>query len=196
MRRCRVVAVEPNQEMASIARRELGGHPGFETILATAEQTGLAPKSVDSIVVAQAFHWFEAVDAAREFRRILRPPGKVAVIWNRRQLRGHRFLEAYEGFLQRWSTDYDDVNSRYEPAALAALFGAELPTEASFPNHQELNLDGLRRRILSCSYIPGPGHRHHEAMLAGIEPLFDEHATDGHVTLLYDAVAYVGPPAS
>src|SRR5690242_5460636 len=55
----RVSAIEPNPEMRAAAERALGGHPGFQSIAATAEATTLPAHSMNIIVAGQAFHWFD-----------------------------------------------------------------------------------------------------------------------------------------
>jgi len=78
----RVFAVEPNDAMRGAAEAELSGHPSLTSVKGTSEQTGLEDGSVDLITCAQSFHWFEPEGARREFRRILRPGGGVALVWN------------------------------------------------------------------------------------------------------------------
>ena len=39
---------------------------------------------VDLVSAGQAFHWFDRVEARREFARILKPGGWVALLWNER----------------------------------------------------------------------------------------------------------------
>lgn len=55
----RVTAVEPNRAMREAAERTLGGEPNFRAVPGAAEATGLADRSVDFIVCAQSFHWFD-----------------------------------------------------------------------------------------------------------------------------------------
>src|SRR5437899_1233764 len=76
---CTVFAVEPNAAMRSAAEQWLGDFPRFQSIAGTAEATTLAEHSVDAVVAAQAFHWFDAASARREFQRILKPRGWVAL---------------------------------------------------------------------------------------------------------------------
>lgn len=77
-----VYAIEPNAAMRAVAQRKHAAHPSFRSVNAPAEATGLPGRSVDLIVVGQALHWFDPLAARREFSRILRPPGRLAVLWN------------------------------------------------------------------------------------------------------------------
>src|SRR5690242_5800481 len=69
---CEVVAVEPNPDMREAAVAWLGGSPRFRAVDGAAEATGLPAASVDMVVCAQAFHWFDVEGARREFRRVLK----------------------------------------------------------------------------------------------------------------------------
>jgi SAM-dependent methyltransferase len=69
-----VIGVEPNDAMREAGVRELAGMGArFRSVDASAEETGLAPGSVDFVTAGQAFHWFEPAKTRAEFLRILRP---------------------------------------------------------------------------------------------------------------------------
>jgi SAM-dependent methyltransferase len=192
----RVFAVEPNRAMAEEAVRRLGGHPLFRDMDGRAEATGLEPGQVDVIVVAQAFHWFDAARTREEFRRILKPEGWVVLVWNIRRVDTTPFLRDYEALLRRFGTNYDEVSSRYQDeAALTALFGPGGYRTRRFDNRQTFDLAGLRGRLLSSSYAPPPGHPRHEPMLAALTSLFEAHQVQGHVAFEYDTHVYYGRPA-
>ena len=191
-RGCRVWAVEPNDEMRSAAEQALRDREGFVSVAGSAEETGLGSGSIDLATAAQAFHWFDLEATGRELRRILVPGGRAAVIWNHRRLAG-AFLEDYEAFLLEWATDYRAVRASYDVAdRLGELVAAGTAERAVFANHQDLDLEGLRARLLSSSYMPGAGHPRSAAMLAAAARLFDEHQHGGVVRLEYDCILHLG----
>lgn len=184
-----VLLVEPNEAMAEAAGSLLGERA--RVLKAPAEATTLGADSVDLAVAGQAFHWFDAQATARELDRILRKPRRLALLWHRRRLTGAPFLEAYEAFLSEWGVDYQDVKATYERSEdIRTVFAGSPPAPVSFEYPQRLDREGLVHRILSCSYMPGPDHERHGAMLAGIDRLFDDHAERGQVVLSYDTVVY------
>jgi len=188
-----VYGVEPNQAMAAVAVADLGPSGRFHPVDGRAEATGLGEGSVDLVTAGQAFHWFAVPEARAEFRRILRPGGGVALVWNLRRLDSTPFLRDYEAFLRRWSTDYDEVSQRYaEPGALSALFGPAGWREHAFENVQRFDLEALRGRLLSSSYTPREGDPRRAPMLAELPALFAAHARDGAVAFEYDTRLFVG----
>ena len=189
----RVTAVEPNAAMRAAAEQWLGNHPNFRALDGRADATGLADASVDLIVVAQAFHWFDEAATRREFARILRPGGLAAIVWNTRHLGGTPFLEGYEALLQRYGTDYTSVAERYaDEPRMRAWFGAGFRGTARFDHGQRLDFDELKGRLMSSSYAPAVGHPQHAPMLDALRTLFDATAVDGRIDFTYDTRAYVG----
>jgi SAM-dependent methyltransferase len=188
-----VVAVEPNPAMRAAADRWLGHYPGYSSVAGTAEATSLPDGSVDLVTAAQAFHWFDAAEAQREFARILKPNGLIVLMWNSRLLDATPFLAGYEALLQRFSDDYQSVAERYaDDDSMTAWFAGRLAHKASFPNAQRLDFDGLKGRLMSSSYAPKAGHPNHEPMLAALRELFDRTAHDGAVEFLYETCVYTG----
>jgi SAM-dependent methyltransferase len=187
-----VYGVEPNRAMAAAAEAAFAGDPKFHSIDGRAEATGLPPLSVDLVAAGQAFHWFEVAKAREEFRRVLRPPFRVALVWNLRRADTTPFLRAYEAFLHRWAIDYREVSARYAvPKALRDLFGGDYANR-TFENAQVFDLEGLQGRLLSSSYAPPPSHERHRPMLRALAELFATHAEGGHVSFEYDTEVYFG----
>ena len=181
-----VHAVEPNPEMRGAAERSLGTAPLFRSVAARAEDTTLPPASVDLIAAGQAFHWFDREAARREFRRILRPRGFVALVWNERASDTTPFLRDYEALLRRWSTDYDEVDHRQVTGeVLGAFYGPGGLRDATFHHSQHFDLEGLTGRLLSSSYVPEPGEPGYEPMLAACRDLFERYRSGDTVAFEY-----------
>jgi SAM-dependent methyltransferase len=187
-----VVAVEPNEAMREACEELAEQDPRLQCIPGTAEATGLASNSVDLITVGQAMHWFDLKQTRIEFSRVLTPSGWCAVIYNNRRMGGDSFHEDYEQILTSFGTDYENVKgSHLAEVKLKAFFAPEEMKIATFPNAQDLTLEGLEGRILSSSYMPQPGHPRYEAMHKKIEDLFAREQKNNHVRIEYDCtVAY------
>jgi SAM-dependent methyltransferase len=173
----RVFAVEPNEAMRRAAECALSTEPRFMSINGSAEATTLPDASVDLVTVAQAFHWFDRPRTRKELERILRPPKRLALVWNMRK--STPFLDAYNRMLDSHAIDYREVKAQVDEAAIVAFFGGAGPTEARFDHRQILDWEGLHGRLLSSSYVPRPGHPRHEVLVRKLEAIFAEHAGDG-----------------
>jgi SAM-dependent methyltransferase len=189
-----VMAVEPNPDMRAAAESLLDRWPTFQSREGTAEATLLPSASVDLVVAAQAFHWFRVDEARRELRRILKPEGWVALLWNRRRTDATPFLRDYEALLLRYGTDYQEVrHDRVGDVALIHFFAPGYRRRVLY-NEQVVDYQGLKGRLLSSSYTPEEGDPHREAMLLELQHLFDRHQQDGSVRIEYDTEVYIGRP--
>ena len=74
-----VVAVEPVDGMRAAFSKS---HPDVQVLAGTAEAIPLPDGSVDAVAVGQAFHWFDGDAALAEIHRVLRPGGRLGLIWN------------------------------------------------------------------------------------------------------------------
>jgi ubiquinone/menaquinone biosynthesis C-methylase UbiE len=170
-----VIAIEPVDEM-----RETLAHttPTAVARRGTAERTGFPDASADAVTVAQAFHWFDGPAALAEIHRILRPRGRLAIVWNVRDL-DHPTQRAIENLFAPYRGDTPSHRSGRWRKALdeTALFRPTARRE--FPNPQTLDADSLVRRVASTSFIadlPDPerdGVLHQaRAIAAGLPPRF------------------------
>jgi len=132
-------------------------------------------------------------ESRAEFRRILRPGGGVALVWNLRRVDSTPFLRDYEAFLHRWSNDYEEVSAQYaREESLRGFFGDAGWIERRFDSAQHFDFEGLRGRLLSSSYTPKEGDPRREAMLAALPAVFEAHAREGRVAFEYDTRVFLG----
>lgn len=186
-----VFGVEPNDSMRAAAQQRLAQYKSFRSVNGTAEATTLPDASVDGVTVAQAFHWFDGLRAVTEFRRIRKPGGFVALIWNVRNVTSSPFMAEYERIVHTFGSEFARSGKEIVSLArLGELFGSDLH-EHVLPNHQDLDWPGLRGRLLSASYMPLPGQPGHEPMLAELERAFKSSQSDGRVRLDYQTRVYL-----
>jgi SAM-dependent methyltransferase len=155
--RARVVAVEPVEGMWQVFRRVLAGVP---VVAATAEALPFAEGSFDGVVVAQAFHWFEGDAALPEIGRVLKPAGRLGLLWNIRDesvpwvRRLTEIIHPYEKKAPRERT-----GTWREAFARSDLFGTL--HQRRFQHRQRFDEEGLVVRVASTSFIArlAPGER-------------------------------------
>ncbi|HEY5228851.1 MAG TPA: class I SAM-dependent methyltransferase [Opitutaceae bacterium] len=192
----RVLAVEPNNAMRHAAEQAFGGTANFTSIKGTAEATGLAAQSVSLVTCAQAFHWFKPEEAQREFQRILSPNGLCGLIWNTAVIAASDFAIGYEKLKVEHGTDHNQIRHEdiVKSGRVDLFFGAGKWKRHTFPNHQVLDLTGLRGRLLSSSYAPKKGSPKHEPMMAALDRLFAQTERDGRVRMDYVTELFLGRP--
>ena len=88
-----LIGVEPVEAMREKFRCVL---PLVELIDGSAESMPFNAASADAVVVAQAFHWFDGAKALAEIYRVLKPGGRLGLIWNVREI-----ATAWDGEISR-----------------------------------------------------------------------------------------------
>jgi SAM-dependent methyltransferase len=189
----RVIGVEPDEAMRRAGEEELAPFGDrFVSVAGRAEATTLEPASVDLIAVGQAFHWFDVPASRREFLRVLRPSGCVALLWNDRRTTG-ALCEDYERLVLAYGCDYETIRRRHaDPAGLRELFQGDDSGRAVFHHAQALDYPALRAHLLSASYAPQAGEPEYGEMLAELVRIFDAHQAEGRVRIEYETRVFYG----
>lgn len=188
-----VYAIEPNEAMRQAADKQLKSNPRYHTVNGTAEATTLTPHTINMIVCAQAFHWFDAQKTKVEFKRILKPHGKVALIWNNRQIEADEFSINYELLLRQQGSDYNRVNHQnLTEADFSAFFKDGRYELTKFYNQQVFDEAGLIGRAFSSSYVPAEDTPEGQEFLTALKELFNRHQENGTVTVQYQTEVYLG----
>lgn len=149
-----VYAVEPVEAMRDKLLQTTVGLS--EAMPGTAQEMPLPDSFVDVIFIAQAFHWFANVDALREIHRVLRPGGRVVLVWNLED----RDRATWLGDLRDLYEQYDIGVPQYRKGTwkevwqtddAKALFSAL--TQRDYSHHQMRTRRELHDLISSKSYI-------------------------------------------
>lgn len=187
-----VYGVEPNEMMRKQSENEFAYSDCFKAIDGTAEETSLDSESIDVIMAAQSFHWFETKKALKEFSRILKPDGHIVIVWNERNSKENSFMDKYEKLLIKYCSDYKETNhKRYTYETMKDLF-EDKNIELYMINHfQDLNCEGLTGRVKSCSYCPKSDHKNFKPLMEGLTDLFSSNQSNGVVQFDYNTLMYV-----
>lgn len=172
----RVVAVEPLDEMRAQLEAAV---PGARAIAGKAESMPLPDASADVVTSAQAFHWFDHDDALPEIGRVLRPGGRLALVWNSRDDRDP-WMARLSAIIGNESIQESDVVPILEESGLFRWIET-----ARYSFEQVLDRDGLLDLVLSRSYLAKLPPEDREPVLDAVGALYDESAVDGGVRLAY-----------
>jgi SAM-dependent methyltransferase len=160
-----VLATDPDGAMLAILARDL---PDVRTAVAGAEDIPLPDRSVDVVVCAQSFHWFDLDLALPEIARVLRPGGRLAVVWNQRDERipWVRRLGALIG-------TQDQLREPAEPLVQSALFG--FVEDATFKFWQTVDRASIQDLVLSRSNVAVLDAEGRAAKLAEVLAFYDDY---------------------
>ncbi len=189
----RVIGVEPNREMREWAERQLSGYKAFHSLDGTAEDIPIEPGSIDLVAVGQALHWFDVDRTRAEFRRILRPGGWVAVMWNDPVPDADEFSREYRALCSKQART--QLASEQPPSldnGVDRFFGNRIPHTACFPHAMRYDLEGFLGRVRSSGHLPQPGAPGYEEPAALLTDLFTRHQCGGLVEFQYVTQIYVG----
>ena len=167
--------------------------PGIPLVAGTAEQVPFAAGSLDAVTVAQAFHWFNAPAALGEFARVLRPGGRLGLIWNARD-RSNALVEELWSIMDRVEKRAPWRNhDEWKDSALVDHPAFTPLTEATFHHEQVLTHDQVIARFRSVSHIAVLSPADQEAVIAELRHVLDTHplsADHEHVSIPYRVDAY------
>ncbi|WP_437973555.1 class I SAM-dependent methyltransferase [Sorangium sp. So ce295] len=167
----RLLALEPVEGM----RRKLGQMvPSAIPLDGVAEAIPLPETSVDAAVAAQSFHWFHGDLALAEIHRVLRPRGRLSLLFNLRDERVD-WVARISHILDRHGRDapvhrFGAWRRTFSDSRLFAPLG-----EHEFTHTQELDLDGLLERVASISYISALPLQERYAVLNEVRELAASH---------------------
>ncbi|MBK5437458.1 class I SAM-dependent methyltransferase [Pseudomonas sp. TH32] len=144
-----LIAVEPVEAMGAQLKKQL---PDVRLLSGTAEAIPLEAGTADALVCAQAFHWFSTHAALAEIHRVLKPDGRLGLIWNVRDESVDwvaaitEIITPYEGDTPRFHT------GRWREAFTGEYFSA--PEMTCFPySHVGSPQEVIMDRFLSVSFI-------------------------------------------
>ena len=186
----KVIAVEPNAAM----RQAATPHSLIQFEDGNAENTQLQDNSVDLVTCFQAFHWFNPEPTLKEFARILKPQGRLAIVWNNRD-RQDKFTKEYGNLMKIASKAKSKSTSRKDK--IKSLHNTSFFSSVShlvFSHQHTLDRDGLIGRAMSASYVPKTG-KINQKLTKKLNKLYDRYCDDdGLVYFKYKTEVYLTSP--
>lgn len=144
-----VIAVEPVAAMRETLQRNL---PQVEALEGNALDIPLPNESVDAIICSQSFHWFASAEAVNEIARVLRPGGKLGLIWNVRDENVD-----WVAAITKLITPYEGDAPRYYKGDWKKIFPSPhfspLENQSFAQSHKGPAEEVIINRFLSVSFI-------------------------------------------
>ena len=166
-----LIAVEPVTQMGAQLTRLL---PEVRLLEGTAEAIPLPPASADVLVCAQAFHWFSTEAALAEIHRVLKPDGRLGLVWNVRD-ESVEWVAAITAII----TPYEGDTPRFHTGRWREAFTGEYfsePEVTCFPyQHVGSPQEVIMDRFLSVSFIAALPAAQKATVTAQLQALIDTH---------------------
>ncbi|MDR5838440.1 methyltransferase domain-containing protein [Caballeronia sp. LZ034LL] len=185
-----VFAVEPVDSMRAKLSAAL---PEVEALAGSAQSIPLADASVDAVVCAQSFHWFASRAALDEIHRVLKPGGRLGLVWNMRDARVpwvaklDAIVNRYEGDTPRYYT------GAWRSAFPHAGFGPLVETHFGI-GHTGAPEDVILNRVRSTSFIAALPEAEREDIERAVRQLIDDEPDlrgKSEVTVPYETAAFL-----
>jgi ubiquinone/menaquinone biosynthesis C-methylase UbiE len=176
-----VHACEPDEEMLAVLRKKL---PDIRSSASAAEQIPAPDASFDVVVAAQCLHWFDLDRALPEINRVLKPGGRIAVVWNVRDE-----SMPWVRKLGRIIGTQEQLREPEEPLVKSGLFG--FVEQASYKFWQKVDRKSIVDLVLSRSNIAVLDEAAREAKVRELLAFYDDYGRgmDG-MRLPYDCDCY------
>lgn len=189
----KVYAVEPNNEMRTACKEYCNEAKNVDIINGSAENTTLPDKSIDIITVAQAFHWFDREKTKVEFQRILRPMGKVILLWNSRDAESELIKEMhilfkslcpnFKGFSEGINLTSNEYNDFFKQGSCNFKV---------FSNNLIVTLDEYIGRNLSSSFAPLKSDENYIDFIEGLTYIFNKYSDNDNLVFSQKTYVYIG----
>ena len=167
-----LLAVEPVRGMRATFRRLL---PEVPLVAATAEAMPFTAASLDAITVAQAWHWFDHDRATAEAARVLRPGGRLGLVWNARD-RTEPWVDEVWSIMDRVEkhAPWRD-HENWRDSAMRAMPGFGPLHDAQFRHMQRITPEGVVQRVASVSHVAVLAEPEQAKVLAEVREVLTTH---------------------
>ena len=166
-----LIAVEPVAAMGAQLTRLL---PDVRLVDGTAESIPLPTASADAVVCAQAFHWFSTRAALAEIHRVLKPQGRLGLVWNVRDE-----SVGWVAAITEIITPYEGDTPRFHTGRWRETFTGEYfsdPEVTCFAyQHVGSPREVIMDRFLSVSFIAALPDAEKTTVTAQLQTLIDTH---------------------
>ena len=191
----KVIAVEPNNKMRKVLEEKLSGNKNFTSTNGTDKNTNLKENSIDLITVAQAFHWFDIQSFRKECKRILKPNGKICIIWNKLDT-NDIIVKEEKNIDYTYTNQFKEINNILQDEKREQLI-KEFFSNSTYKckiteNNQIYNKETFIGVNLSKSYSLRKEDKNYNKYIQAFKDLFDKYSKNGNLTIKNNTFAYLG----
>lgn len=189
----KIYYVEPNIDMINKGKEYCNDCYNITFVNSSAENTKLPSYIADIIFAVQSFHWFDKFTVKEEVKRILKPNGYFAIIWNDWEDENNEFSKKYFKYVSEWNTkltgrkyQHKNVDDRKN------FFKDGMYASHTFIHSKQYNLEMLVGLSKSLSYAPKEGDIYYDEFIKGIIEIFNDYQNNDYVRFDFHTEIYIG----
>lgn len=189
----KIYYVEPNIDMINKGKEYCNDCYNITFVNSSAENTKLPSYIADIIFAVQSFHWFDKFTVKEEVKRILKPNGYFAIIWNDWEDENNEFSKKYFKYVSEWNTkltgrkyQHKNVDDRKN------FFKDGMYASHIFIHSKQYNLEMLVGLSKSLSYAPKEGDIYYGEFIKGIIEIFNDYQNNDYVRFDFHTEIYIG----
>lgn len=186
----KVFAVEPNADMRKKAEEKLSGNKNFVSVNGNDGNIGVPDNSVDFVTAAQSFHWFNGDAFKGECKRILKPGGKVILVYNSRDVTAE-CTKALVSLRRKYNPEFNGFSNGISAQRCLSFFAGECDIFRT-DNTQFYDRPGYINRVLSSSYSLKDDDDGYPEYIKEIGEIFDAFSVNGIIAVPTETIAYIG----
>lgn len=188
-----VYAIDPSEDMLEQGRKAME-KSGVKILPGTAEKIPLPDASVDLISAAHCFHWFDKTAFLKECQRVLKPDGKVLILWNQHGIESPATqdnMQANTRFCKNWHQD-KPVSGMSSSDQFDGFFQGDIQCW-KIENPVIYDREGFLNRNFSSSYALKPEDPDYADWVQALDTIFDRYEDENHrLSYSYQTVVYLG----
>ncbi len=191
----KVYCIEPNKDMKDKMDEGLNVYENYIGISASAENTSLMDQSIDYIVCAQAFHWFNTSLFKQECKRILRTDNNIVLIWNvsddNDELNNNHF-HINKQYCPEFKGFSGGIN-KIDPYQFNEFFTNSPCNYKIFENNIFYDcVDTFIGKCLTGSYAPKIDDSNYKPYINSLKKMYEKYATRQGLVIKNNSVIYWG----
>lgn len=193
-----VFAIEPNDDMRTLALSSLGRLESLHIMKGTAHDTGLPDHGVHAVTAGRAIQWFDPAPSQAEIRRILRPGGWLIVV--RTPATDAYSSAALERLHDERISRHEKNRRHHQPQSdVSDYFGGDNYIRLAYPCAAQETWPEFFGRMQSFSSSPQPGDPKYDGFERVAREIFDGGAVGGVLRVEYATevlMKQIVPPAT
>ncbi len=186
-----VICIDRNEGAIERSRKDLATFPNVRFVNGYPANTGIERNSVNLITMGQAFIGIDQQKARNEFRRILKAPNLVTMIWNDIDLRDG-FSNEYERICLKYCANYTRSGSDPLTNEQVTEFFSWSFDYNQFATEMLLNGDDLVRMYEFMPYRLAADDARHDQLIKELQDAFSTYGKSGKVAIKFLTRMYVG----